>query len=280
MPLRSFLVVKLGGSVITNRDMPYTLDPVMCLALIQKISRFKQRYPQDPIVLVLGGGSYGHPPVREFGLELPPGREAGSVSRFSRLTIALYSLVCDFMKIAFEENIELHAFQSSSLLTCRDGQVHSYFSEGIEHCLRSCGIPLITGGSVFDDELGQVVFGSDRIPELLARMFRVRRCVFVSDVQGITNHTDGGMYEEITTDNCSNLFSSIYASRRMDVTGGMRGKAEAALRLAQVGVESVICSASTFLSTDDQHIANGKLRGTKFRPSQCGFAELQAKAPL
>lgn len=276
MPLDSCLVVKLGGSVITDRDRPYTLNPDMCLALIKRISKLKRSRPLSPVILVLGGGSYGHSPVREFGLDLPVGREPGAVSRFSRLTIGLYSLVCDFMKIAFDQNLELHSFQSSSLLTCRDGQVDSYFSDGIEHCLRLGGVPLITGGSVFDENLGQIVFGSDRIPELLARMFRVTRCVFVSDVEGVTSHVDGGVYEEINAENCSNVFSSIYISPRMDVTGGMRGKVEAALRLAQVDVESIICSAATFLSTDDQHIASGELRGTKFRPSLCRYSDLEA----
>lgn len=267
MPLHSCIVVKLGGSVITDRDVPYTLNPDMCLALIRKMSAFKRRHPHDRIVLILGGGSYGHTPVREFRLETPHGREPGSVSRFSRLTIGLYKLVSDFMDVAFDQNIELHSFQSSAMLTCSDGQIGACFFEGIEHCLRLGGVPLMTGGSVFDDKLGQIVFGSDRVPELIARMYKVTRCIFVSDVQGVINHIDGGIFDEITSDDHANLFNSIYTSRKVDVTGGMRGKVEAAMRLTQIGVQSVICSASTFLSADDQDIASGGLLGTKFLPS-------------
>jgi isopentenyl phosphate kinase len=267
VPLDSCIVIKLGGSVITDRDVPYTLNPDMCLALIRKISAFKRRYPHDRIVLILGGGSYGHTPVHEFRLETEHVREAGSVSRFSRLTIGLYKLVSDFMDIAFDQSIELHPFQSSAMLTCNDGQIDAYFSEGVERCLSLDGVPLITGGSVFDDNLGQIVFGSDRVPELFARIYNVTRCIFVSDVQGVMNKVDGGIFDEITSDGCANLFNSIYASRKVDVTGGMRGKVEAAMRLTQLGVESVICSASTFLSADEQSIASGGLPGTKFRPS-------------
>ncbi len=267
MLLDSCMVIKLGGSVITDRDVPYTLNPDMCLALIRKISAFKRHYSQDPIVLILGGGSYGHAPVHKFHLEAAHGREPGSVSRFSRLTIGLYKLVSDFMEIAFDQRIELHSFQLSALVTCSDGRIDSFFSEGIEQCLRLDGVPLLTGGSVFDDKLGQIVFGSDRVPELLARMCKVTRCIFVSDVQGVINHIDGCIFGEITSDDHENLFGSIYTSHKVDVTGGMRGKVEAAMRLTQVGVESVICSASTFLSADEQSIASGELLGTKFRPS-------------
>jgi isopentenyl phosphate kinase len=267
VPLDSCIVVKLGGSIITDRDAPYTLNPDICLALIRKISAFKRRYPHDRIVLILGGGSYGHTPVREFCLEKARGRETGSVSRFSRLTIGLYKLVSDFMDIAFDESIELHPFQLSAMLTCSDGKIGDYFSDGIEHCLRLDGVPLMTGGSVFDDKLGQIVFGSDRVPELFARMYKVNRCIFVSDVQGVMNHIDGGIFGQITSDDYASIFSSIYSSRKLDVTGGMRGKVEAAMRLTQIGVESVICSASTFLSADEQDIVSGGLLGTKFRPS-------------
>ncbi|ABE54452.1 aspartate/glutamate/uridylate kinase [Shewanella denitrificans OS217] len=267
MELDACLIIKFGGSIITDRESPYTLKRDMCNALIQKVIALKQQ-SATPILLVLGGGAYGHPPVHEYGLASARGNGTVSNLQFSRLTTGLYKLMVDFMQISYENSLEMHPFQSSSLFMCQDGKVKSVFSEAIEKSLQFNDIPLLTGGSAYDTTLGQLVFGSDRIPELLTKMFKVSKCIFVSDVDGVYEHTGGKMFDEITPELYPSLSDAIFATGRLDVTGSMKGKVDAAMRLAEMEVSSVICSAATFLATGVSDICSGNISGTHFNSSE------------
>ncbi|WP_299491112.1 isopentenyl phosphate kinase [uncultured Shewanella sp.] len=263
MMLNNPLIIKLGGSIITDRQKPYTLEKETCRHLIKKIKKLKQQSTR-PIVLILGGGSFGHPSVHQYNLA-----NAGSYSnlqQFSRLTLSLYQLVQEFMEVGYEESVDFSPFQSNSLFVSRNGQIERVFDDPITNCFKLNHIPLLTGGVAFDLEKGQMIFGSDRVPELIATMYPSGQSIFVSDIDGVYDASKNQIYKRITPTDYEAICHSIFESQKLDVTNGMQGKVDSAMRLVHLGVESVICSVSTFLNQETKQILSKGLKGTYFSP--------------
>src|SRR6056297_1321916 len=63
-------IVKLGGSVITKKKNPYTLNEKNINLLADQISRFytqiQEKRSGNRVILVHGGGSFGHPIAKKY----------------------------------------------------------------------------------------------------------------------------------------------------------------------------------------------------------------------
>ena len=74
------VVLKLGGSLITKKDRPETLDDDALDAACDAIAAAVSSGAIDRLALVHGGGSYGHHHASEHGVSTTEGtRDAGAV---------------------------------------------------------------------------------------------------------------------------------------------------------------------------------------------------------
>ncbi|MGD8543676.1 MAG: hypothetical protein PVG48_00980, partial [Candidatus Bathyarchaeota archaeon] len=58
-------VLKLGGSVITNKEKPLTPN----LSAIKRLANEISKANVSRLVLVHGGGSFGHPIAKQYAIE-------------------------------------------------------------------------------------------------------------------------------------------------------------------------------------------------------------------
>jgi isopentenyl phosphate kinase len=125
----------------------------------------------------------------------------------------------------------------------RGGKPQSFFIEPIKHVLSMGVLPILSGDMVFDADRTFVIFSSDWIPELFVGSLPLRRVVMLTNVPGVMDYSsrEPELIARITEENYETVLKQAGASRQQDVSGGMRNKVKALLRIAELGVEGVIC---------------------------------------
>ena len=94
---RETVVVKLGGSVVTDKASPFTYRGNAVISLSKEMAASQLR-----LVVVHGGGSFGHPVAKQYGLSSRASSvwSAEGVSRTRAAMFRLNKLVCSSMSEA------------------------------------------------------------------------------------------------------------------------------------------------------------------------------------
>ena len=127
--------------------------------------------------------------------------------------------------------------------------------------------PLIHGDIVFDEARGCGIVSADRIASLLGEKIGIPRVLFGCDVDGLYDgnpktSSNVELIAEVNRRNHTKVLKGLRPSTG-DVTGGMRGKALEALRLAKHGCESYIFNLTE--SSNLRNLLEGSTSiGTRF----------------
>lgn len=218
-------VVKLGGSIITDKAVEFSYRESAVRSLGRELARSGER-----VVLVHGGGSFGHPLAKRYGLSsTKTKRSPEGVAETRAAMLELDLKVCSSLRSA---GVTPYTFTPYPLLRSagRTGL-------GWLRALLDSGVVPTTFGDVISAREGFVVISGDTIARELARSLSATRCIFVMDVDGILG--PGGAV--MPTVERSSL-ASIKRTTTRDATGGVLGKVEEALRIASGGTEVAFVS--------------------------------------
>ena len=64
--MKNVILIKLGGSVITNKDIPMSLRQNMLERLVKEIADARKKLHNTLFVIGHGQGSYGHVPAVQY----------------------------------------------------------------------------------------------------------------------------------------------------------------------------------------------------------------------
>jgi isopentenyl phosphate kinase len=253
-------LVKLGGSVITDKSTPFSYRDSVVRALGREMSSSGL-----PIVLVHGGGSFGHPVAGKYGLtsrKSSPSSEGVSETR--RAMFDLHGKVCSSLSSA---GMRPYTFSPVNLLLEEGRRNPHSASSFLEDLLRG-GMTPITFGDVVRDADGFRIISGDTICAELAVMLRAELCIMAMDVDGLLGEDgrvirsldvgeDGGAEdnenremkrrrtregddegsahpaESVPLDN----ILGVPGLGRADATGGINSKMREAMRMASSGTE-------------------------------------------
>jgi isopentenyl phosphate kinase len=237
-PLR---VVKLGGSVITRKREVERVRPKTLARLAAEIASVRDA----DVIILHGAGSFGHPGAKRFGLASAPstGSSARIRARGAAIVAAevrrLHLLV---LRALVEAGASPASVPMATHATNREGRLASLDVGPLRRALAEGRSPVSFGDVVPDDAWGSSILSADTIAREVARTMRPDRVVFVSDVPGIYEGPPVGrrrVVAELTPDAVAGLRRS---GSGPDVTGGIRGKAEAMLEIARAGADAVLIS--------------------------------------
>jgi len=224
--LAPVILAKLGGSVITDKGKPFSFREEVVSALGKEIATSHQL-----VVLVHGGGSFGHPVAKEYGLTSGAYSRGGEgVSKTRDAMYALDQLVCRTLMGA---GVETYPFAPFDLLvSSNEKHTRSWLGR-----LLSSGLCPVTFGDVSSYPRGFRILSGDTIMHELAKVLRPVRCVFALDVDGVYR---GRKRKKEKT---GNLLRTISASQMGklkvglgdDATGGIKLKLEVAAKIASLG---------------------------------------------
>ncbi len=232
--------VKLGGALITYKD-------AYCKPNVPVIREFARNIASDwpelrgRLIVVLGGGSYGNAVPYRYNLrESSQDWRAVDLSMMTTRTLKLMSLVTEIFR---REEMPSYPFQTCSYLSTADGRPEKVFLDPICYALSLGVLPILSGDLVFDSVRDFVIFSSDSIPELFVGRLPIKRVVMLTNVPGVMVYSSVNpeLIPRVTSDNRPEVLNYAGASTQRDVSGGMNHKVRALLRMAELGVESVIC---------------------------------------
>jgi len=213
-------VLKLGGSVVTEKDDPETVDRA---ALERAANALAGR---GDIVVVHGGGSFGHHHAAKYGVSTTEGTgDPAAVRAIHGAMKRLDAAVVEALAEADVPALPVHPMSAadrdgSGDLTLPTGQVETMLEEGF--------VPVLHGDGVVHAGEGATVLSGDELVVVLAKALGADRVGVCSAVEGVYDGS-GAVIDRI--DSFEAVADALGGSDATDVSGGMAGKVRALLDL-------------------------------------------------
>ncbi|MBW2261088.1 MAG: isopentenyl phosphate kinase family protein [Deltaproteobacteria bacterium] len=233
----TLVLVKLGGSLITDKSRPYTVRQDVLDRLCTEIQQ--ARLQGGPSLLIgNGAGSFAHVSAQRHRVHEGIGDE-GSWEGFAEVhndALRLNVMVREALTAA---GVPAVTIQPSSSCITRSSRIHAFESGPIRRLLEAGLVPVVYGDVVVDEVQGCAIASTEEIFRHLASVLDPSRILMVGQVDGVLD-ASGAVIPEITRESLETVKRSLFASdAAADVTGGMLHKIERAL---ETGVPTQILS--------------------------------------
>jgi len=258
--------LKLGGSLITDKNRPHTPRLEVIRRLAAEIAASRENGPSQHILLGHGSGSFGHVPARAYGTRqgVRTAQEWRGFVEVWREAIQLNRIVVDLLG---EAGLPAISLPPSSSTMARDGQVESWNMTPLRKALDAGLLPVVFGDVVFDSLRGGTILSTEDLFSHLAYQLHPQRILLAGIEAGVWADFPRctRLVEEITLANWERLSVAVGGSRATDVTGGMASKVRQSLELVEniPDVEVFIFSGET--SGAIEQILAGKHLGTRIQ---------------
>ena len=215
------VVLKLGGSVITDKDAPETVDDDALGAAVDAIAAADP----DRLVLVHGGGSFGHVAAADRGISREAGsRDAADVWAVHDAMRRLNDAVLRRLHDAGVAAVPVHPL---SVAARDEGDALALPLDSTATLLAEGFVPVLHGDVVGHAGAGATVVSGDELVTRLAAGLDADRVGLCSTVTGV--YDDGEVIPRITEFDA--VADAVGGSESTDVTGGMAAKGRALLDL-------------------------------------------------
>ena len=214
-------VLKLGGSVVTDKSSPETIDEENLARAADAVAGF-----DDDLVLVHGGGSFGHHHASEHGIT----RTAGSHDVEGALAVhdAMAELNDAILDALRERGVSALPVHPLSAATRDDSGGLSLATDAVETMLDEGFVPVVQADVVAHAGRGVTVVSGDELVVVLGAALDADRVGVCSGVPGVFD-TEGAVIDHI--ESFEAVKAALGGSDATDVTGGMSAKVEALLDL-------------------------------------------------
>ncbi|KON33755.1 MAG: hypothetical protein AC479_03230 [miscellaneous Crenarchaeota group-6 archaeon AD8-1] len=237
-------ILKIGGSVITDKSGELSART----EIINRIANEIKKANINQLIIVHGGGSFGHPIAKKYGIK------EGLKQEYQKVGFAETHHVMTVLNGLFMDALIWHNFPSvsvapSSCIVTENGRIN-FFDQTIIGSLLKMGItPVLYGDAILDSTLGFTVISGDQIVSYLARNFGANKIVIGVDVDGLCDSDpkktkNSKLYKHLTLKELEDKKHSIAASNSLDVTGGMLGKINELTSAIEQGITVLIINAN------------------------------------
>ena len=244
------ILIKLGGSIITNKQKPLTPN----ISAINKIA-IQLKKIREPIILVHGGGSFGHYWSVKYDMHTKPAKYSkNGVAVVKNSMIELNKIILDsFLK----NKLNPYCLPPTDFMfgdkadTKKVKEILKIAKDGL--------VPVSYGDVLWHGQNKFYILSGDKIMGILAKVLKPRLVIFVLNVDGV--------YSDMKT---KKLLHEIKGQKTeisrvgMDVTGGMTRKIKEATMISKNGVNVFLVNGNK-----PERIVNAikgkKFEGTVFR---------------
>lgn len=228
---------------MTVKDEPMTADHESIRRLAEEI---KAAWP-TPLILVHGGGSFGHPVAEKYGIAdgFISERQLPGYAKTHQAMIALNSIIVDAL---LDVGLPAISVTPSSFIMTQEGRITSMNLEIIGRLVVRGMLPVLYGDAVLDKKKGFSILSGDQLSVRVAVGMGASRLVFGADVDGVYTSNpklvaDAELIEHLSLENLES-YIKIGKALTTDVTGGMLGKVEETRDAVEAGIEVLICNAT------------------------------------
>ena len=242
---KSLILVKLGGSLITDKKKPFTAKLDVIKRLAKEIHRARAKVDVK-LIVGNGGGSFTHFVSKKYDLinGLKNSTSYKGLAQLQEATVRLNQIVVQELIKAGENAFTLHP---SSFIFADTKQLNKVFLEPLLKLLTLDMLPVVYGGAIFDLQKGVIDFSTEKTLNFLAlqlgKYYKIERVIYCSKTDGVYDHK-GKTIAMIMTKDFPKVKKLIGKTEGIDVTGGMLHKVEESIKLAKSGIPSLIINGS------------------------------------
>lgn len=262
--MNNLVFLKLGGSLITEKNTPSTPRMETITRLASEIHAATLENPDLQLILGHGSGSFGHTAARKYGtrrgVDTPEGWRG-----FAEVWLQAGKLNHLLIDALHKAGLPAVSFPLSAGATAADGEVISWNLEPLRVFLAQGLLPVVYGDVVVDTVLGGTILSTEDIFIHLAAHLKPTRILLAGLEPGVWADYPqcSRLLERINSENIDAYMPGLSGSTAVDVTGGMRGKVELMLDLVKTtpGLEIFIFSGEK--ENTVQAALSGTPQGTK-----------------
>lgn len=224
-------ILKIGGSVLTDKTR---LESAKMEAIERIASEVAKR--GRGLILVHGAGSFGHIHAKNFGLAERFSPEG--VLETHRSVVRLNDLLVEGLRVCGSSPVPVHPLSSTILI---DGRIDIMEIGPVVEMVNLGLLPVLHGDVAMDRKRGAGIVSGDQLVSHLARALRPEMVALGTAADGVI--FEGEVLPVVRREDLPRIWSELGGSNGVDVTGGMRGKIQELLDLADEGVSSTIFNA-------------------------------------
>ena len=252
-------VVKIGGSAISDKGKPFSIKFNVLSTIVDDIAEYVKSASTD-LVVIHGGGSFGHPIVYEC-IKSTGGIDSRCFSITSEAMVALNLIIISELLSRGVNAVSIPPHTICKAINdefkCDMSIVKDYLSRGI--------IPVLYGDVVLSESnLGFKVISGDVISWILTKELNASTLIFVTDVEGLytkdpKKYPDASLISRLSRNELTNI--ALSTSNNVDVTGGMLSKLLLGIKLNVNDVKVIIMNADRKRKLFNA-LAGHEIRGT------------------
>lgn len=266
MNTKKIILLKFGGSIITNDDQFESFKKTTVINLVNQIKKLSNEYQ---FIIVHGAGSFGHYHAKKYNLKQgfkEKSQLLGLVETHQSM-LKLNSLLLEVIQEI--GGIYPLSFSPINLVKTKDGSIISFDLDTVNESLQLELTPILFGDVVFDDSLGFTILSGDKIVPYIAEKIVPEKIIMLTDVIGVYDdnpkkNPNARVLNEINL-NDEVLLQKISAnasSGKTRVTGEMEKKLLELVHVVKSGIETWIISGLEEESLYNK-LAHGDQNGTK-----------------
>ncbi len=238
------IILKIGGSVITDKNGELAARTEVMNRLAEEIEKAQVK----SLVIVHGGGSFGHPTAQKYGIKDGLREDAQKVgfAETHHVMTVLNGLIMD--SLVWHSIPALSVTPSSCIIT-ENGRIKTFEDAILKMLLNMGFVPVLYGDATLDEKLGFTVLSGDQLVAYLARKLSATRIIIGVDTDGLYDADpkmakNAKLYTHLTLRELEKIKDTLGKSTSADVTGGMLGKIAELIPAIAQGIPVAIVNAA------------------------------------
>ncbi len=224
--------LKLGGSLITQKNRAHTAKRQILARLAREISEAVAQKPDLKLVIGHGSGSFGHVAGRRYNTRngVHTQEQWNGFVEVWQEARSLNQIVVEALRLV---NLPIITFPPSACVVAHNGKVVEWNLTPLRNSLAVGLIPLIYGDVVFDSARGGTILSTEELFVYLAEQLLPQRILLAGLEDGVWEDFPSRtqLARKITPKSYTLIANQICASKAIDVTGGMAEKVQQMLNL-------------------------------------------------
>lgn len=263
MTLRQLTFLKLGGSLITDKQTPLTARTDTIQRITSEIAFAVKQDPSLQLVIGHGSGSFGHAVASQHHTH-SGGEGERYWQGFAEVWAAARALNEIVIHHLVQAGLPVIAFPPSAGVTAASKKITHWdkrpFASALSHNL----IPIVQGDVIFDRDLGGSILSTEEVFLHLADDFKPERVLLAGLDKGIYANPEqpSNIIPRVSPSTINEIFPALSGAKAADVTGGMLAKVQLMLSLVQTHPDLTVHVFSGEQPGNIQKALAGEVLGT------------------
>lgn len=226
---RQVVLVKLGGSLITDKSKPLTIKKQNILTTCQALAQAIAKYPEYLFVIGNGAGSYGHFTAHATNLKQHPG-DPMSIAKVHQSVATLNAVIVEQL---IQLGVPAISMQPSAFLTWSKNTT-SENTQPLLQIIAAKMTPIMYGDILPSPENGSIIISTERVLQRVADAlqdtgeYHLKHAIFATSVEGVFDD-EGKIIPRLGAQDAFGKHGIL----GFDTTGGMADKIQLARTMRQ-----------------------------------------------